>query len=158
MIVRAHAVALFCAVGSLVGCAHAVVDGFDDSSNVVVDAGKDAAQQPPKDAGPGKDTWQPPPVDASDPPDTSPVCSPELSTGIAQCDTCVGQNCCPQDNACANDPQCGTLIDCYNQCPLDGGVPDTNCMNTCDSTYPSGAAELNSWGQCLQTNCANDCR
>lgn len=158
MIARAHAVALFCALVPI-GCAHAAVDGFDDSSTVVSDAGKDTSPQSPKDAAPAKDTWQPPPLDASvDLPDTSPVCSPKLSTGIPQCDTCEGQSCCLEDNACANDPQFSSLMNCYNACPMDGGIPDTNCMNACDQKYPSGATSFNAWGNCMQTNCANSCR
>ena len=91
-------------------------------------------------------------------PDTSPVCSPKLSTGIAKCDTCEGQSCCAEDNACANDPQFSSLMNCYNACPLDGGFPDPTCMSGCDKKYPSGANNFNAWGNCMQTNCATSCR
>lgn len=161
MIARAHAVGFFCVLGSVVGCAHGVVDAIDDTSTVHPDAGpaKDAAPQHPIDAAPAADTWQPPQDSSVDLPDTSPVCSPKISTGIPQCDVCEGQNCCLEDNACANSQDCGNLINCYQNCvPNDGGPPDQTCMSTCDSNYPQGANLLNAWGSCLQTNCANDCR
>ena len=158
VIARTYAVVLFCAFAP-VGCAHAVVDGIDDTSAVIADAGKDASPHLPKDAAPAKDTWQPQQPDAFvDEPDTSPVCSPKLSTGIAKCDTCEGQSCCAEDNACANDPQFSSLMNCYNACPLDGGFPDPTCMSGCDKKYQSGANNFNAWGNCMQTNCATSCR
>lgn len=149
---------IFCAFGALTGCAHAVVDAFDDQSSIVQDAGKDA-KTPPKDAAPAIDSSTVADTSVVDLPDTSLVCSPKFTTGIQQCDSCMAASCCPEDNACANSSQCKGLITCYNTCvPNDGGPPDPNCMSQCDSTYPQGASLLNAWGQCMQTNCSNNCR
>jgi hypothetical protein len=161
VVARAHAVGLFFVLGSLFGCAHAAVDlSTDDTSSIVPDAGHDSAvvQHPQKDAS-AADTSQSVEDSSVEVPDSSPVCSPKFTTGIPQCDTCEGQNCCLEDNACANNSQCTNIVTCYDNCiPNDGGPPDPNCMSNCDSTYPQGATLLNAWGQCIQTNCANDCR
>lgn len=160
---RALALASLCAFVHLGACAYgAPLPDSDGPLGLSSDAGphdsgKDASK-PVADAS-AADTSMPDQDVQVDPPDTSVACSLGMPTGLPMCDTCLGQNCCSQDNACATSTDCQSLVTCYDGClPSDGGPPDGTCLTTCDSTYPTGASILNALTSCLQGSCSTACR
>ena len=95
-----------------------------------------------------------------DPPDVQQTtCSSlPLPTGMPQCDTCLGQSCCAEDQTCGNDQDCMAFISCINGCfnQVDGGV-DQTCESDCEAQYPNGANELSNLDMCMQNSCASPC-
>jgi hypothetical protein len=79
-------------------------------------------------------------------------CSPS-STDRA-CAICGKQSCCSQVNACESQPSCLNLLNCIGDCPSGS---DTTCMNGCETSYPSGVANLDSFATCLTNYCSASC-
>jgi len=154
-VILVKAFVYFSVMISASGCAYGMANGDDtkqDAAIIHVDAGTKDVKTPMEASSV---------QDAADEPDVSQVqtCDPlPLATGLPACDTCLGTSCCSEDQACGNDPDCMSYINCENNCiPLDGGVPDPQCESTCASTYPTGSNELSNLDTCMSTSCRNEC-
>jgi hypothetical protein len=138
----------------VLGCAY----GVDPEEIPKPDAGEH-----PMEAGNKPDVATTPDVsvpDVQNIPDVSqPTCSSlPLPTGDPVCDSCLGASCCSQDQACGNDNDCLSFINCEDNCiPLDGGPLDPTCESACETSYPTGANELNLLESCMSSLCRNDC-
>jgi hypothetical protein len=108
------------------------------------------------------------PIDTARPIDSAPptTCTLTLPTGDPTCDSCIETSCCAADNACGTDPDCMNFGMCASDCegidpdsglPDDAGADSGACIATCESTYPTGATELNAIDTCLETTCASAC-
>lgn len=69
------------------------------------------------------------------------------------CAICGKQFCCSQVTACESQPSCLNLLNCIGECPSGG----TTCMNGCETSYPSGVANLDSFAACLTNYCSASC-
>ena len=130
------------------------IEEHHDSGVLHADAGaaKDAAK-PQQDAQAQEDV-------TVDPPDViTTTCSTlPLGTGDPTCDTCIGSDCCSEDQTCGNDQDCMAFISCMNGCvnQEDGGIDET-CEQSCESDYPNGVNELSNLDTCMQNSCASQC-
>lgn len=84
-------------------------------------------------------------------------CALGLSTGIAQCDTCLGAHCCAADNDCVNSRDCTSYIQCGNDCFAADGGPTQACFDACATQYPSGSALMNALTNCMSASCNTEC-
>ncbi len=145
------------------GCAYGV-QSFDDGGPhaKAQDAGatKDAGHLVTSDAGTTQDSGHV--ADDSgvfDPPDTGPLCSLSLPTGLQACDDCLGTSCCNEDNGCGQNQDCTAFLTCLDACfPLDGGAPDQTCADACSTDYPQGMQEFDQLSTCMQSFCNNECQ
>jgi hypothetical protein len=78
--------------------------------------------------------------------------------GPQSCDGCwqwatTGQGACVgQVEACFNDNDCSTLVDCFNACSTQ------TCINNCAAAHPSGYAIFEQIGNCVCTTaCSSEC-
>lgn len=69
------------------------------------------------------------------------------------CDQCLSTNCCAQEQACANSPDCVAYLQCANGC----ASGDQTCLDNCTSQHPSGEQVFASVVPCLQANCTSQC-
>ena len=77
-----------------------------------------------------------------------------LTTSDAACDDCLNTKCFSECSACANTPDCLSLLDCLLGCD------DTLCEDSCLQAYPSGAdplLDLAGTDGCLTVSCAVEC-
>jgi hypothetical protein len=76
-------------------------------------------------------------------------------TVTTECEVCLAAQCCPQEEACAQDPQCtgtGKLYDCALACNS-----DQVCLNACGDGYPQSTIdEANAVLEC-QSQCDSAC-
>ena len=79
-------------------------------------------------------------------------CTPS-STDTA-CETCFEQSCCSQVTACESQPSCLNLLNCIGDCPSGS---DTTCTNGCETSYPLGVANFDSFATCLTNYCSVSC-
>jgi hypothetical protein len=133
------------------GCAYGTLDNNDfpplpDAAPIHADAGHDVSTVVPEAS--VQD------VATQDEPDVAVVeaCMPlPLPTGDPTCDSCIAASCCSEDEACGNDNDCLSLINCMSACT------DRNCQATCETTYPTGTNELNALDNCLENTCGTAC-
>jgi hypothetical protein len=120
----------------------------------------------PHDAATQIDAWTPGDAGAFDaatfdasPPDSSITqqCALSIGTGMPQCDTCLGQSCCAQDNACGNSPDCNSFLRCGNDCFSADGGPTQACFDACTTQYPTGSALIDALDACMSSSCATEC-
>lgn len=95
----------------------------------------------------GNTSSSPPPP----PPPPPSTCSTKMSYSSTTCGTCVQSACCAEDNACANNPSCGAALTCISNCTT------TACMNSCVSSYPTGASLLSDLATCMDNKCPASC-
>ena len=68
---------------------------------------------------------------------------------------CAANVCSTEFMACAANPDCSPLNDCYIACQ-----GDSTCLGQCDQKYPNGIADVNAVYDCLICNpaaCFKDC-
>lgn len=87
-----------------------------------------------------------------------------------ECGTCAGDNCCTEMDGCAAMTECGAalgdLFTCVNAANPPGvagatGTTGEDCSNAFRTTVPNGAMGAHpdtTLTNCLQTNCATECK
>ncbi len=77
------------------------------------------------------------------------------------CDTCLQGNCCQPYNACLDNADCVSLLDCLASCDAndagskDGGI--SPCESACVQAHVSGTTVLNEFEQCAGAYCVSPC-
>jgi len=116
------------------------------------DSGKDAAK--PQDSGIDDPDTEPPP------PPPPPACTLQQPvSSSSQCNNCMEAACCKESNACLGSNDCMDFVGCLSGCfPSDGGAPDSTCLSSCSSQYPTGYQLYDDFSSCGDTKCGADCR
>src|SRR5262249_6501967 len=69
------------------------------------------------------------------------------------CSTCMTTRCCSESEACSNNPDCFTLVQCASAC-----AANAQCLMDCRTMHTDGSAHYASLQQCSQLNGANVCQ
>jgi hypothetical protein len=76
---------------------------------------------------------------------------PNLTFNDQVCAGCAEANCCAPLQACDASVECGDYLSCVANCS------DQPCVDTCDTMYPTGMAELDALDSCLGSSCTDEC-
>jgi hypothetical protein len=77
-----------------------------------------------------------------------------LSSGNAQCDTCVNSKCCAEATACSNDPACTDILGCFST----KNCADDACYTQCENAHPTGVQKEQAFYGCLGSSCKTACQ
>lgn len=70
------------------------------------------------------------------------------------CGECMGNTCCEASEACAGDPACTSLFDCFAHCSFTPG--DLTCLERCEPAAAGSQAAEALLG-CMGDGCGDDC-
>jgi hypothetical protein len=109
------------------------------------------------------DGWEAAGSPSAPPPQSPRACGTGTATSLlpAACVSCGTQYCCIESEACSMGSDCDLLIRCdlgcenTPACQSDAGT--CTCLTTCTDQHTVGLQALESWQDCLVTNCASQC-
>lgn len=78
--------------------------------------------------------------------------------GILECGQCLVGQCSSDVLSCAQSPGCRAMLECVVlQCGGGGGGMDMQCLTSCASGDPAGAAKILQIFQCVTGDCGPEC-
>ncbi len=74
------------------------------------------------------------------------------AAGDTSCTTCLKEMCCSEAAACDVNSACAADRQCAASCS------DTDCISACNSSYPAGASDYETYLECALTSCESACQ
>lgn len=81
----------------------------------------------------------------------------EEPQGEDKCIPCLQEKCPNEYNACAKDPECVAIKECFDEVCSNDEQPKDKCYQDCIAAHPEGEPEMIAVIQCLIQHCKPEC-